>query len=139
MLKIVKTEFEIMVLDEQDRVFLVLKNPYNNSNREVTWQLPSKEVSGDLTMTDAATKMISDEYNFSIENPTAFCSCDSMHDLYYLISIGLVSEDNLVNQIEIKDIKENIAYKFCDLDDLPQSLSETSRMIINKYKNRKKY
>ena len=138
MLKMVNTEFEVMVFDDQNRVFLVLKNPYNNADREVSWQLPKSSISGDTTIDEQAQRLMLDEYNIRISTTDLVIACDSMEELQYLISIGVVSYDNVLDDIEIENIKEDIAYNFYDMNELPKNMVDSSKRIINKYKEHNK-
>ena len=137
MLKMVNTEFEVMIFDDEKKLFLVLKNPYNNSSNDVYWQLPKADV-GDVLMEEKARKLLENEYSIILNNSEIFCACESITDLNHLISIGLVSNDSDVSNTQINDIKTDIAYCFYDMDSLPKNLLESSKQVIKKYKERKK-
>ena len=138
MIKMTDTKLVILVFDENGKVFLVLKNPRNNPNRDVFWQLPEVSVTGDLSMNEQAKRLLLDEYNIELSDSEVVCVCESMEEAYHIISIGLASYNSDISDIEIKNIKDNIAYGFYDMDALGVNVNESSRSIIKKYTHHNK-
>ncbi len=133
----------IMILDDQGKVLLILRNDDpikadSDMRLEGTWTLPAGKVKHGETIIDAAKRKVKEEVNLEINGIKVISISDDINPYAHFLTIGLLS-DRFSGVIDLGDTLEHVDYKFCDLNNLPRNLCEPSKKIIRNYKNNKIY
>lgn len=129
----------IMIFNEEGKILLLLRNhdqikADSMMRLEGTWTLPAGKVKINENLKQAAIRKAKEETNLDINGIRVISVADDINEYAHFVTIGVLAI-GYSGQIDLGNSEEQVEYGFYNLNELPDSLCEPSRKIINNYKN----
>lgn len=134
----------VIILNDKKEVLLLLRNENSiladsDMRLEGTWTLPSGKVRFGETFENAGVRKLKDETNFDTkeEDLEVISLSSDINEYAHYATIGLFA-NNYHGTFKLKD-KEFTNYGWFSFENLPETLCEPSKKIINNYLEKKIY
>ena len=128
----------IIILNKNGEVLLLLRNSDNkiadsDMHYEGQYTLPAGKVNFGESFENAAIRKVKEETNLVIESPQIICLLNDYNEYAHYATVGAIAK-SYSGEVDLGKTGEHVSYVWTSLEDLPDNLCESSKKIIEMYK-----
>ena len=133
----------VIIFDESGKVLLILRNEDakladSDMRLEGTWTLPAGKVKLGETVFEAAKRKALSEVNLTIDDLSIVSIADDINEYAAFVTLGILAGESS-GEVNLGNTQEHVAFKYFELDELPENLCEPSKRILRNYLNKEIY
>ena len=133
----------VLVFNPEGKLLLGLRNYDTNiadseMHEEGTWSCPGGNIEYGETFEEAGIREAKEETGIDIKDPEIFCVQTDLNEHAHYISVGMVAH-SFEGIPRVMEPDELMAWKWFDLNDLPENIFSASKKTIDCYLQKKFY
>ena len=133
----------LLVFNKDGKLLLGLRNydqeiADSEMHEEGTWSCPGGNIEYGETFEQAVTREAKEETGIDIKDPELICVQTDLNEHAHYISVGMVTH-SFEGVPKVMEPDEIMAWRWFDLNDLPNNIFSASRKTIDCYLQKKFY